>query len=236
MRLHTTTALSLSAFTVMALAGCSIGSTSADDPDSSTSAPTQQEGKHAPASVPLSSAALSKRLVDESDLGEGYTRKAQKSEPRDDFVVSGCPALEELDGDVSVGGSLDFPRKAEVSFTYGGGSNSEVAEELYSDTEAKLSKGVGRIFDAMTSCPTYQVLVGITSVTVTAQKALAARLGDEQWSQLLTFSSGGRSSVVKQTAVRTGTVVVVVSGSPGLVDAHMRMAVAKATVMRSTGR
>ncbi|MFG2778228.1 hypothetical protein ACGFY7_10265 [Streptomyces prunicolor] len=236
MHLHTTTALSLSTLTVLALAGCSIGSTSADGPGSSTSAPTQQEGKHVPASVLLSSAALSKRLLDESDLGDGYTRKPQQSESRDDVVVSGCPALDKLDGDVAVGGSLDFPRKAEVSFIYGGGSNSEVAEELYSDTEAKLSKGVGRIFDAMTSCPNYQVLVGSTSVTVTAQKALAARLGDEQWSQLLTFSSGGRSSIVKQTAVRTGTVVVVVSGSPGLVDAQTRMAVAKATVVRSTGR
>ncbi len=166
--------------------------------------------------------------MDESDLGEGYIRKPQQSESRDDVVVSGCPALDKLDSDAAVGGSLDFPLKAEVSFTYAGGSNSEVAEELYSDTEAKLSKGVGRIFDAMTSCATYQVLVGSTSVTVTAQKALAARLGDEQWSQLLTFSSGGRSSIVKQTAVRMGTVVVVVSGSPGLVDAHVRMGVAKA--------
>ncbi|MFF8906324.1 hypothetical protein [Streptomyces olivaceoviridis] len=59
---------------------------------------------------------------------------------------------------------------------------------------------------------------------------------DEQWSQLLTFRVGGRSSIVKQTAVRTGTVVVVVSGSPGLVDAHVHEAVAKATEVRSTER
>ncbi|MFR0363346.1 hypothetical protein [Streptomyces sp. MCC20] len=92
-----------------------------------------------------------------------------------------------------------------------------------------------RIFEAITSCPTYQVLAGSTPVTVTTQKVFVARVGDEHWSQLLTFTAGGRSSIVKQTAVRTGTVVVVVSGSPALVDAHMRKAVAKATVIRSTG-
>ncbi|QFQ98512.1 hypothetical protein F9278_22645 [Streptomyces phaeolivaceus] len=228
MRLHTTTVLSLSALALLALAGCSAGGTPADAPVFSASAPTEQEGKHAPTPALLSSAALSKRLLDESDLGEGYTRKPQQSKPQDDVVVSGCLALEKLGRDAAVGGSLDFPRKAKASFTYAGGSNSEVAEELYSDTEAKLSSGVGRIFDAMTSCPTYQVLVGSTPVTVQAQKVAAARLGDERWSQLLTFTVGGRSSVVKQTAVRMGTVVVVVSGGPGLVDAHLAKAVDKA--------
>jgi hypothetical protein len=37
------------------------------------------------------------------------------------------------------------------------------------------------------------------------------------------------------TAVRTGTAVVVVSGSPGLVDAHVRKAVAKVIAVRLTG-
>ncbi|MBR8642858.1 hypothetical protein KEF29_34980 [Streptomyces tuirus] len=228
MRLHTTTALSLSALTALALVGCSTGSTFADDPVPSASTSTQREGVHAPAPALLSSAALSKRLLDASDLGEGYTRKPQQSKPQDDVVVSGCPALEKLGGDAAVGGSLAFPRRAKVSFTYAGGSSSEVAEELYSDTEAKLSRGVGRIFDAMTSCPTYQVLVGSTPVTVTTRTMAAAPLGDERWSQQLTFTIGGRSSVVKQTAVRTGTVVVVVSGSPGLTDAHLAKAVDKA--------
>ncbi|GAU70703.1 Syd protein [Streptomyces sp. NBRC 110611] len=53
-------------------------------------------------------------------------------------------------------------------------------------------------------------------------------LGDEQWSQLLTYSAGGQRSVVKQTAIRTGNVVVIVSGSPTLVDAHLDKALAKA--------
>lgn len=103
-----------------------------------------------------------------------------------------------------------------------------MAEELYSDTETKLSSRVGRISDAMTSCPTYQVLVGATSITVTTRKLPAPKLGDERWSQLLAFTAGGRASVVKQTAVRTGTVVVVVSGSAALVDAHLAKAVDKA--------
>jgi hypothetical protein len=72
------------------------------------------------------------------------------------------------------------------------------------------------------------VLVGNTSITVTTQELPAPKLGDERWSQLLTFTAGGRSSVVKQTAVRTGTVVVVVSGNAALVDAQLAKAVDKA--------
>ncbi|MCF1595772.1 hypothetical protein [Streptomyces muensis] len=49
-------------------------------------------------------------------------------------------------------------------------------------------------------------------------------MGDERWSQLLSFTAGGRSQVAKQTAVRTGTVVVVLSGSSALVDAHVEKA------------
>ncbi|MBK6016811.1 hypothetical protein [Streptomyces sp. MBT53] len=75
-----------------------------------------------------------------------------------------------------------------------------------------------------------QVLVGSTPITVTTQKVPAPQMGDERWSQLLTFTAGGRSSVVKETAVRTGTVVVVLSGSSALVDAHAEKAVAKARV------
>ncbi|MFD3910731.1 hypothetical protein [Streptomyces sp. NPDC058603] len=233
MRLHTMIVLSLSTLAVLALAGCSHGSPRATDPTSSASTlPAHQEGKDAPASAPLSSAALSKRLLGESDLGEGYVRKPEQPVRHDDVTVTGCPALDKLSGDAAVGGSLGFPRKAKASFTYAGGVDSEVAEELYSDTEDKLSKGVGRIFDAMTSCPTYQVLVGSTPITVRTQKVPVARMGDERWSLVLTFIAGGRSSVVKQTAIRTGMVVVVISGASALVDAHAEKAVAKALVNR----
>ncbi|MFF4799749.1 hypothetical protein ACFY1U_15220 [Streptomyces sp. NPDC001351] len=227
MRLRTTTALSLSALTVLALAGCSTGIPDSIDPTSSTTVSARPDGETAPASAPLSSAALAKRLLDESDLGEGYTRAPQRPAQHNDVTVLGCPALEKLGSEAAVGGSFDFPHEAKASFTYAGGSGSEVEEELYSDAEGKLSRSVGRIFEAMTSCPTYQVLAGGTPVTVTTQKVLVARLGDEQWSQLLAYSVGGQRSVVKQTAVRTGNVLVVVSGSPGVVDAHLAKAVDK---------
>ncbi|WP_159040891.1 hypothetical protein [Streptomyces sp. FxanaA7] len=168
-------------------------------------------------------AALVKGLLDESDLGEGYTHMAQRPAQHDDVTVIGCPALEKLGSEAAVGGSFEFPHKAKASFTDAGGSDS-LAEELYSDTGERLSEGVSRIFAALTSCPTYQVLVGATPVTVTAQKVPVPRLGDERWSQLLSFTAGGRSQVAKQTAVRTGTVVVVLSGSSALVDAHVEKA------------
>ncbi|MFI8204833.1 hypothetical protein [Streptomyces sp. NPDC085937] len=234
MRLRTTTVLSLSVLIVLALTGCSTDSADSIDQTPSATVSVRPDGK-SPASAPLSSAALAKRLLDESDLGEGYNRTPRRPAQHDDVTVIGCPALEKLGSEAAIGGSFDFPHQAKASFTYAGGSDSEVGEELYSDTEDKLSRSVDRIFEAMTSCPTYQVLTGSTAVTVATRKVFVARLGDEQWSQLLTFDAGGRSSIVKQTAVRTGTVVVVVSGSPGVVDAHVRKAVAKATVVRTAG-
>ncbi|MFD7222893.1 hypothetical protein ACFV9P_17950 [Streptomyces sp. NPDC059892] len=101
--------------------------------------------------APLSSSALVERLLDERDLGEGYDRQPQRAERHDGVSVIGCPALEELGGEAAVGGSLDFSHKAKVSFAYVGDGGSQVSEELYSDTETRLSKGVARIFDAMTS-------------------------------------------------------------------------------------
>ncbi|WSK17704.1 hypothetical protein OG717_29995 [Streptomyces celluloflavus] len=217
----------------MTLAGCSNGSTPADDPTSSSSfASASQEGKNAPVPASLCSAALSKRLLNASDLGEGYALKSQRPARHDDVTVIGCPALEKLGGDAATGSSLDFPRKAKASFTYVGGSDSEVSEELYSDSAAKLPKGIGEIFDAMVSCPTYQVASGSTVIGMGTQKTAAPDLGDEQWSQLLTYSAGGQRSVVKQTAIRTGNVLVILSGSPGLVDTHLDKALAKAQPAR----
>ncbi|MCW8383404.1 hypothetical protein [Streptomyces justiciae] len=228
MRFPTTAALCLGTATVLVLVACSNGSTRAADPTSSGSGSGRQEGRTAPAARPLSSAALAKRLLDEGDLGEGYTRKAEQPSQHDDVMVSGCPALSDLGGDAAAGGSLDFPRRAKVSFTYASGTGSELSEELYSGTAAELSSGVGRIFEAMTSCSSYQVLVGSTPITVTTRHVPAPQLGDERWSQLLTLTVAEHGDVVKQTAVRVGTVVVVLSGLPALVDAHVRRAVGKA--------
>jgi hypothetical protein len=218
------TVLSLSALAALALEGCSIGSTSSTDPASAPTAPSE----NASVPSPLSETELAQRLLDEGDLGEGYTRTPPRPAVHDDVSVIGCPVLEKLGADAATGAGLDFFRKAKASFAYVGGSDSELSEELYSDSAAKLSKGIGQISDAMVSCPTYQVASGGTVIDMGTQKTAAPDLGDEQWSQLLTYSVGGQRSVVKQTAVRSGNVLVVVSGSPGLVDANLEKALAKA--------
>lgn len=81
----------------------------------------------------------------------------------------------------------------------------------------------------MTGCPTYQVVAGGTPVDVASQKLSPPRaLGDEQGSQLLTFTAAGQSTVVKQTAIRDGSLLLIVSGSPALVDRHLGKALSKA--------
>ncbi len=123
MRLHTTTAFSLSALAILALAGCSHGSAASSGPMPSTTAPVHPAGESAPALAPLSSTALAKLLLDENDLGGDYTRTPQRPAAHNDVAVVGCPALEKL-GDAVTGSSLAFPRKAKASFTYAGDSNS----------------------------------------------------------------------------------------------------------------
>ncbi|MER0483192.1 hypothetical protein ABR737_33480 [Streptomyces sp. Edi2] len=230
MRVRIVAALGLTAAALLALPACSGNSTGAK-PATPSSA---RSGKpaHAGHDAPLSSAALKTRLLDESDLGSGYARTPKRPTQHDDVSVLGCPALNALGGDAAMGGSLNFSHKAKATFTYTASSNSEISEELYSDTAGKLSTGTGRIFDAMTGCPQYQVLVGSTKADVTTQKMIAPQLGDERWSQLLTFSSDGRDTVVKQTAIRNGGVLVIVSGSPALVDQHLDEALAKAAATR----
>ncbi|MYU02090.1 MULTISPECIES: hypothetical protein [unclassified Streptomyces] len=226
MRRHTTTALVLTTLAAFALAGCSGDNSSSSD--ASPKADSTPRGGDAAAATPLSSAALNKRLLTEKDLGEGYVRKAEPAQRHDDVTVIGCPALDKLGGDAATGGSLNFPRKAKTTFAYSGSSNSEVSEELYSDTTQKLSDGVDLIFDAMASCPKYQVVAGNTAIDMSTQTTAAPDLGEEQWSQLLTYSADGQHTVVKQTAIRTGNIVLIVSGSPALVDAHVDAALSKA--------
>ncbi|MET8127470.1 hypothetical protein [Streptomyces sp. NPDC005231] len=222
-----TTILGITA-ALLAVPACSTD-TVGTRPDTAPSARTGKPADAAQQAAPLSSATLETRLLDESDLGGGYLRKPERPSQHDDVTVIGCPALSELGGDAATGGALSFPRKAKADFTYGG-SSSEVSEELYSDSATKLSNGIGRIFDAMTGCPTYQVVAGGTPIDMASQELPAPRgLGDEQWSQLLTFSTGGRSTVVKQTAIRDGSLLLIVSGSPALVDRHLDKALTKAT-------
>ncbi|OKI09383.1 hypothetical protein A6A06_01335 [Streptomyces sp. CB02923] len=228
MRVRVATALGLTALTVLALPACS---TEAEPASTSSTHSRKQPGTADQHGAPLPSAALDKRLLDVSDLGTGYTRKPERPAQHDDVTVLGCPALNGLGGDAATGGSLDFPRRAKATFTYGHGG-SEVSEELYSDTSGKLSGGTNRIFEAITSCPQYQLLAGGIAVDTTTQKLPPPQAGEERWSQLMTFSAGGRDTVVKQTAVRDGNVLVVVSGSPALVDQHLTKALTKATAAR----
>ncbi|MGC0342770.1 hypothetical protein [Streptomyces sp. SLBN-8D4] len=222
-----TTALGITA-ALLSLPACSADTTGAKH-QTPSSARTSKPADAVQKPASLSSAALESRLLDQSDLGSGYLPEPERPAQHDDVTVIGCPALSELGGNTATGGTLAFPHKAKADFAYGG-SSSEISEELYSDSAKKLSDGIARIFDAMTGCPTYQVVAGGTPVDVASQKLPAPHdLGDEQWSQLLTFTTAGRSTVVKQTAVRDGSLLLIVSGSPALVDRHLDKALAKAT-------
>lgn len=229
MRARVATALGLTAITVLALPACSTEGAKASptfSPPAGKPASTTQNA------APLSSVDLNKRLLNESDLGSDYRRKPENPLTHDDVTIVGCPALTKLGGDAAIGGTLDFPRQAKATFTYASGVFSEISEELYNDTAADLSDGFHQIFNAMTGCPTYQVIAGSTKINMASQKMTAPQLGDEQWSQLLTYSVSGRDILVKQTAIRAGTVLLVVSGSPALVDRHLDKALAKATATR----
>ncbi|MFD4119183.1 hypothetical protein ACFWSJ_37805 [Streptomyces niveus] len=218
------------ALALLALPGCSPSAAPATTSGSdSTPQQPDEKGDAKRNAVPMASAQLRERLLNVDDLGAGYTRKPERpSGGDDDVTVLGCPALEELGADAATGsGGLDFPHRAKAAFTYTG--NGEVTEELYSGAGSKLSDGTGRIFDAMTGCPAYQVLAGSTPIDITTQEIPAPGLGDERWSHLLTFSSGGAETVVKQTAIRDGSVLLIVSGSPALVDRHLATALRKAT-------
>ncbi|MGP3756941.1 hypothetical protein [Streptomyces sp. IBSNAI001] len=218
-----TTILGITA-SLLAVPACSADTTGSEP----TTASSARTGKPASNATLLSSAALKTHLLDENDLGSGYLRKPERPAQHDDVTVVGCPALNKLGGDAAIGGSLSFPRKATASFTYGG-SSSEISEELYSGHEDTVSDGISQIFEAMTGCPIYQVVAGGTPIDMASQRLAPPRgLGDEQWSQLLTASAGGQSTVVKQTAVRAGSLLLVLSGSPALVDRHIDKALDKA--------
>ncbi|MEE1772385.1 transposase [Streptomyces sp. JV185] len=140
MRVRVTTALGFTALTLLTVPACSTDTTAAR-PATVSSTQAGLPASAAQNTAPLSSAALKTRLLIERDLGSGYLRKPERSSRHDDDVtVVGCPALNELDGNVATGGSLTFPRKAKATFTYTGGNSSEVTEELYSDSVRKLSE------------------------------------------------------------------------------------------------
>ncbi|MGV9790889.1 hypothetical protein [Streptomyces sp. NPDC003435] len=222
------TALGITA-ALLTMPACSTSTTEAEPrTPSSTRSRTPADARSDAA--PLSSAALETRLLDRQDLGSGYLREPEQPAEHEDVTVIGCPALSKLGGSAAIGGQLTFPRNAKTTFAYGSDGNSEISEALYSDSPNKLSDIIGRVSDTVTGCRAFQVVAGGTSIDVTSRKLPApARLGDEQWSQFLTFSAAGRSTVVQQTAIRDGSVLLIVSGSPALVDRHLNKALTKAT-------
>lgn len=219
--------LGLSALTLVTLPSCSPSPTTAVRSGADSAAPLPDDkGDTKQSTVPMSSAQLRERLLDTEDLGAGYTLKPDSAPARGDVTVTGCPAVERLGSDAASSGGLDFPRSAKAAFTYNG--DSEVTEELFSDSAAKLSQGAGRVFGAITACPSYQVITGVTPVDVSVKKRTAPPLGDERWSMEITYTAGGQATVVRQTAIRTGTTLVVLAGSPALVETHIDKALAKA--------
>ncbi|OEV03743.1 hypothetical protein AN219_37840 [Streptomyces nanshensis] len=229
-RSTTNAVLGLAALSLLTITSCSHSSPNAPEGTAASAkshSPARSAREAQPTARVVSTGQLIERLLNAEDLGQGYTLKPGRPADHDDMTVIGCPALQKLGGDGAASGTLDFPHHAKATFTYAGGADSEVTEELYSDTETNLSEGTRRIFDAMASCPAYQVTDGSTPIKVTTDKTPVAKKGEEQWGQLLTLTVAGRSSIIKQAAVRQGSILVVVSGSPGLVDAHLNKALHK---------
>ncbi|MGQ4383631.1 hypothetical protein [Streptomyces sp. SAS_270] len=151
MRRSTTTLLGLSAVcTVLVLTGCAGHAESAD-----SSAAAHRGGSTPSASVPLSSTQLNQRLLNESDLGEGYTRKPEAPRRNDDVTVIGCPALEKLGGDTASGSGLDFARKAKASFTYSGSSSSLVSSRIQLSPVLRGVQRAGHRVSSLAVCRLY---------------------------------------------------------------------------------
>lgn len=224
-----TTGLALATLVALAAVGCS----SASGTGRSGAANSAVAGEDT-TTPPVSQAELHRRLLTSADLGQGYTEVPDSGKQRSDVGITGCPALEKL-GDSAQDGELAFAVKAKAGFAYTAGStgNSTLGEELHSDTPAKLSEGTRALFKAYESCPSFTMTSGTTPVKIEIGSASApSDLGDERYAHTMTVASGASTTVLKQVAVRTGNVVVMLTGAPGLVDAQLPAAVEKA---RSTG-
>ncbi|MFE4263367.1 hypothetical protein [Streptomyces sp. NPDC056883] len=217
---HRISGLALAAFLALATAGC--GSSSQD--------PFPAGVKPDTTTPPVSESDLRLRLLTGADLGQDYT-EVPTSPARTGGGMSGCPALEKLDGP-SGDGALDFSARVKASFTYStavGGDVSKLGEELYSDTPAKLAQSTKALFDAYASCPSFNLNSGTTPVKIEIKKETAPKgLGDEQYAQTMTVVTGSSTTVLRQTAVRAGNIMVMLSGEPSLVAKDLPAAVQKA--------
>ncbi|WP_327258277.1 hypothetical protein [Streptomyces sp. NBC_01244] len=218
---HRISGLALAAFLALAAVGCGTSSQGLSPagvkPDTTT--------------PPVSESDLRLRLLTGADLGQDYTEVPTSPARTDGVGMSGCPALEKLDGP-SGDGALDFATRVKASFTYSettGGSISKLGEELYSDTPAKLAQSTKALFDAYASCPSFNLNSGTTPVKIEIKKETPPKgLGDEQYAQTMTVVTGSSTTVLRQTAVRAGTIMVMLSGEPSLVTKELPAAVQKA--------
>ncbi|MEU6312255.1 hypothetical protein [Streptomyces sp. NPDC047014] len=169
---------------------------------------------------------LEERLLTADDLGPGYASRPAATTALPETSVEGCPQLEQL-GSAADNPYAMFPTQGKRVFVGPGGT--QLTEELYSAPPKELSAGVGRIMTAMAACPSYQLVTATTVAEVRTQAVRAPRLGDEQWGQVLTITAGGRRTVVQQTVIRDGALLLVVSGSPAEVMVHGQTALAKVT-------
>ncbi|MFD8316296.1 hypothetical protein [Kitasatospora purpeofusca] len=178
--------------------------------------------------APLTTQQLQQRLLTTTELGSDYVQSTSSTVRTGDVGMQGCPALEKLAG-TSGGKPLAFTAKATAGFAYTGPDGvSVLSEELHSDTAAKLSSGVKALFDAYASCPSFQMTAGSSPVQITIAKMTPAPLGDEQYRQTMTIATSTSTTVIEQAAVRVGTVEVMLTGAPGLVEKQLPQAVQKA--------
>lgn len=221
MRLRHSTVLTSTCLALWALTSCSAppSDTASAAPRAETSMPTT--GNH----EVLPSERLADRLLTADDLGPGYAARPAASTASPGTSVEGCPQLEQL-GSAAGNPYAMFPNQGKRVLVGPGGT--QLTEELYSAPPKDLSS-VGRIMTAMGACPSYQLVTATTVAEVRTQTVPVPRLGDEQWGQVLTVIAGGQRTVVQQTVIRDGAVLVVISGSPAEVAVHGQTALAKAT-------
>ncbi|RSS80569.1 hypothetical protein [Streptomyces sp. WAC06614] len=174
----------------------------------------------------LPSEQLAARLLTADDLGPGYAARPTATTASSEASVEGCPQLGQLGSAVDNPYAM-FPNQGKRAFTGPGGT--QVTEELYSAPPKDLSAGVERNMTAMSACPSYQLVTATSVAEVHTQAVPVPRLGDEQWGQVLTVATGGRRTVIQQTVIRDGAMLLVVSGSPAEVTVHGQTALAKAT-------
>ncbi|MEU6395408.1 hypothetical protein ABZ867_00220 [Streptomyces cinnamoneus] len=218
MRLRPSAILTITCLALWALASCSAPPSDSAPAAAQAETPVPTAGDH--------KVLPSDRLLTADDLGPGYTARPAATAPSPEASVEGCPQLEQLDSTADNPYAM-FPNPGKQVFTGPGGT--QLTEELYTAPPKELSAGAGRIMTAMGDCPSYQLVTATTVAQVRTQTVPVAHLGDEQWGQVLTVTAGGRRTIVQQTVIRAGAVLLVVSGSPAEVTVHAQTALAKAT-------